>query len=142
MDKVAQGALRLCLGSMVGEVVDDFLKLAEDDPMTRQERRNIRRAARQLPKTPKEVETVAGRGLTPGQIKRRIAIGTGLIATTGVGRRLITNPKAFSGGIKGIKRALAPRELAADMLTGATFYGFAPGAIRGADLEAAKKGKF
>jgi hypothetical protein len=141
MNKIAQGALAFCQGTAVGEFLVDFDKLAEEK-FTRSERRNIRAVARQLDRTPDEVESVAGRGLTPGQIKRRVGIGTGLIMGTGLVRRVIKDPGALKQGIKGVGRLLSPRDLAADVAMGGTFYGLAPGAIRAADLEAAKKRRF
>jgi hypothetical protein len=137
MQKVAQGALRYCGGSVVGAI----LKLAEE-PLTRDEKKALRSAARQLPKTPKEVEQIAGRGLTRGQVVRRVGIGTGILAAGGLARRGLTNPKAFTSGVKGLKQLVAPKEIASDIAGGLMLYGLAPGAIRQADIEAAKRGKF
>ena len=143
MNKVAMGALRYCHRGLFGSLLFELAKEAADGELTWVERRNIRRAARKLQqKTPKEVEQIAGRGSTPGQIKRRIGIGTGLVMGAGLARRAIARPELFRQGIKGLRQMLAPKELAGDLVTGATIYGLGPGAIRRADVEAAKRGKF
>jgi hypothetical protein len=142
INKVALRALRYCHGGVVGEVLFDMPKEGGDD-ITRTEMRNIRRAARSLrKKTPEEVEEIAGKGMTAGQVKRRIGIGTGLIMGAGLARRAIKSPELFRQGVQGLKQMAAPRELAGDVVTGATFYGLAPNVIRRSDVEAAKKGKY
>jgi len=142
INKVALRALRYCHGGVVGETVFDIAKEGEEE-WTRGELRNIRRTARSLrKKTPGEVEEIAGKGMTSGQVKRRIGIGTGLIMGAGLARRAIKDPKLLTKGVQGIKQMVAPRELAGDVVTGATFYGLAPNVIRHADVESAKRGKF
>lgn len=143
INKVALRALRYCHGGVVGEALFELPKEAADEDLTKIERRNILRTARTLrKKTPQEVEEIAGKGMTAGQVKRRVGIGTGLIMGAGLARRAITSPELVRQGAKGLKQLIAPRALAGDVIQGATFFGLAPNLIRRADVESAKRGKY
>lgn len=121
--------------------LDSFLvKVASLEEYRREleARRNIRKALKATaPKTRKEqqVEQLAGKQYTAGQLARGGAIGAGFGAAAGLAEG------AIGGGRKGLAGAVKnPRQLMGRAVTGALFGAAVPAAKRYSDVQAAEGG--
>jgi len=124
------------------------LKSLDKNEITAEERKNIRKSLQLLrprSKTEKEVQELAGRGLTPGQVARYMGVGGVVVGGLGAARRGIT--QAGKHGVKslvakeGVKQVLHPSSIGADALYG-TALGALPVLRRKLDIEAARRGQF
>jgi len=115
-------------------------RIGETD-LTKRQLQRLQQELREVkPKSTEErrVESLAGRKMTSGQLVRRSAIGAGVGALTHVvGTGIEGAPKG-----KFLRTALRPRSLARSGSIGALYGAAIPVAVRLADIEAAKSGKF
>lgn len=119
--------------------------------MTQEEKRNIAKTLQLIKprsKTEKQVEELAGRGLTPGQVARYMLIGGAMVGGLGVARRgIVEGGKLGLSRIgqlasrEGAKKLVAPSAVGADALYG-TAIGALPVLRRKMDIEAARRGQF
>jgi hypothetical protein len=127
-----------------------FVKISQEADFTPEERRNIRKALREVkPRTREERlrESLVGRPYTPGQYLRSAAIGAlGGVGAGSLGGLIQKDVKVFPSSVKLIaekRRALLhPRRLAAGATVGAIYGSLIPAAQRIADIEAAKRGLY
>ena len=148
MTTVLEKAAELLLSGPVGGMV----KVAE--PLSREEKKNVRKTLKVIrprSRTDEQVQEIAGRPWTAGQMARRGVIGAGGGIAAGTLQGLITGAPLTvgravkKGTLPSIARGaalLSPRRLAAGGIGGATFGLAIPLIQQMADREAAKRGQF
>jgi len=149
---VSASAPAMKIKNISGAGLDKLHKIQDDPKLTRSEASQIRKQLKALAprtKTEKQVEDLAGRQLTKGQLARYITIGAVLGGGMGLVRKgLKAGTGGMIGGLKTLKEhpVRAPLSVAGDVIgdvtTGAVYGGVLPVARRAADIEAARRGKF
>lgn len=141
-------------GAVMARSISGVIKTAADG-VTREEKRNIRKTLKVIKprsRTEEQVQEIAGRPLTKGQIIRRGLIGAGGGIGLGVAHGLITKQPLTVGravskkvmsreAAKGLA-TFSPQRLLSGAATGSVFGLGIPLVQRQADIEAARRGQF